>query len=74
MQKKIRTAQQAKVPFMLIAGGKDAEGGAVSFRFRDGEQLNGVPVALAADQIAGFVASRANHSPSVADFTVPEQP
>ncbi|HST48172.1 threonine--tRNA ligase [Jatrophihabitans sp.] len=74
MQKKIRTAQQAKVPFMLIAGGKDAEDGAVSFRFRDGEQLNGVPVALAADQIAAFVASRANHSPSVADFTVPEQP
>ncbi len=74
MQKKIRTAQQAKVPFMLIAGGKDAEDGAVSFRFRDGEQLNGVPVALAADQIAGFVASRANHSPSVVDFTVPDQP
>ena len=69
MQKKIRTAQQAKVPFMLIAGGKDAEDGAVSFRFRDGEQLNGVPLALALDQLAGFVASRANHSPSAADFS-----
>jgi threonyl-tRNA synthetase len=68
MQKKIRTAQQAKVPFMLIAGAKDADEGAVSFRFRDGEQLNGVPVAQAADYIAGFVARRANHSPSVADF------
>ncbi|HEY5980881.1 MAG TPA: threonine--tRNA ligase [Microlunatus sp.] len=44
MQKKIRTAQQAKVPFMLIAGGEDAEAGAVSFRFRDGRQQNTVPV------------------------------
>ena len=69
MQKKIRTAQHAKAPFMLIAGGKDADDGAVSFRFRDGEQLNGVPLARAVDQLAGFVASRANHSPSVADFT-----
>ena len=68
MQKKIRTAQQAKVPFMLIAGGKDAEDGAVSFRFRDGEQLNGVAVDRAADLIADFAARRANHSPSVADF------
>jgi threonyl-tRNA synthetase len=68
MQKKIRTAQQAKVPFMLIAGGKDAEEGAVSFRFRDGEQLNGVAVDQAADLIADFVGRRANHSPSVADF------
>jgi threonyl-tRNA synthetase len=72
MQKKIRTAQQAKTPFMLIAGGKDAEDGAVSFRFRDGEQLNGVKVERAADQIAAFVASRANHSPSLADFAVAE--
>src|SRR6478735_5458229 len=44
MQKKIRTAQQSKVPFMLIAGGEDAGAGAVSFRFRDGRQQNGVPV------------------------------
>jgi threonyl-tRNA synthetase len=44
MQKKIRNAQQTKVPFMLIAGGEDAEAGAVSFRFRDGRQQNKVPV------------------------------
>jgi threonyl-tRNA synthetase len=68
MQKKIRTAQQAKVPFMLIAGGQDAEAGAVSFRYRDGEQRNGVPAAQAADEIAGFIAARKNHSPSTADF------
>ena len=43
MQKKIRTAQQQKVPYMLIAGGEDAAAGAVSFRYRDGTQKNGVP-------------------------------
>jgi threonyl-tRNA synthetase len=68
MQKKIRTAQQAKVPFMLIAGATDADSGAVSFRYRDGEQRNGVPMAQAVSEIADFVARRANHSPSVADF------
>ena len=44
MQKKIRNAQQAKVPFMLIAGDEDVAAGAVSFRYRDGSQHNGVPV------------------------------
>jgi threonyl-tRNA synthetase len=69
MQRKIRTAQQAKVPFMLIAGGTDAELGAVSFRFRNGEQLNNVPVPQAVEQIAAFVASRSNASPAAADFS-----
>ncbi len=68
MQRKIRTAQQAKVPFMLIAGATDAEQDAVSFRFRDGEQLNGVPVAQAIEHIAGFAASRRNSSPTASDF------
>ncbi|HVE62681.1 MAG TPA: threonine--tRNA ligase, partial [Mycobacteriales bacterium] len=44
MQKKIRTAQKQKVPFMLLAGGEDVAVGAVSFRYRDGSQSNGVPV------------------------------
>ncbi|MDP9318457.1 MAG: His/Gly/Thr/Pro-type tRNA ligase C-terminal domain-containing protein, partial [Actinomycetota bacterium] len=44
MQKKIRNAQLQKVPFMLIAGDRDVEEGAVSFRYRDGRQDNGVPV------------------------------
>ncbi|MFL6160679.1 MAG: threonine--tRNA ligase [Jatrophihabitantaceae bacterium] len=69
MQRKIRAAQQAKVPFMLIAGGTDAEQEAVSFRFRNGEQLNGVPVSWAVDAIAGFVASRQNSSPAAADLS-----
>ena len=44
MQKKIRTAQKQKVPFMLLAGDEDVAKGAVSFRYRSGEQNNGVPV------------------------------
>ena len=43
MQKKIRNAQLQKVPFMVIAGDRDVEEGAVSFRYRDGHQDNGVP-------------------------------
>lgn len=43
MQKKIRNAQKAKVPFMVIAGDEDMEAGAVSFRYRDGSQKNGIP-------------------------------
>jgi threonyl-tRNA synthetase len=68
MQKKIRTAQQAKVPFMLIAGSQDADRGAVSFRYRDGDQRNGVPVDQAVAEIVAFIAARTNHSPSLADF------
>jgi len=68
MQKKIRNAQQAKVPFMLIAGSQDAENGAVSFRYRDGTQRNGVPIGQAVAEIVEFIAERRNHSPSTADF------
>ncbi len=51
MQKKIRNHTKAKVPFQLIAGGDDRDAGAVSFRFRDGTQENGVPVADAIERI-----------------------
>ncbi|WP_407925050.1 threonine--tRNA ligase [Amycolatopsis pittospori] len=66
MQKKIRTHTTQKVPFMLLAGAKDVEAGAVSFRFRDGGQINGVPVADAVEAIAGWVQRRENTSPTVA--------
>ncbi|MDO5635003.1 MAG: threonine--tRNA ligase [Micrococcus sp.] len=56
--KKIRTASKEKVPFVLIAGGEDAEAGAVSFRFRDGTQDNGVPVAEAVERIVSAVRTR----------------
>ncbi len=58
MQKKIRNAQLQKVPFMLIAGDDDVEAGAVSFRYRDGRQDNGVPVAEAIARIAAAVEAR----------------
>jgi threonyl-tRNA synthetase len=58
MQKKIRNAQLQKVPFMVIAGDQDVEAGAVSFRYRDGHQDNGVPVDEAIDRVAAAVASR----------------
>jgi threonyl-tRNA synthetase len=64
MQKKIRTAQRSKVPFMMIAGATDAEVDAVSFRYRDGSQRNGIPVEKALDEIADFVARRVNTSPN----------
>jgi threonyl-tRNA synthetase len=51
MQKKIRNHTTAKVPFMLIAGGEDRDNNAVSFRFRDGSQENGVPVEAAVQRI-----------------------
>ena len=58
MQKKIRNAQLQKVPFMLIAGDNDVDAGAVSFRYRDGRQDNGVPLAEAIERVAAAVASR----------------
>ncbi len=58
MQKKIRNAQLQKVPFMMIAGSDDIEAGAVSFRYRDGHQENGVPVADAIARVQAAVASR----------------
>jgi threonyl-tRNA synthetase len=64
MQKKIRTAQKAKVPFMLIAGASDSEASAVSFRYRDGSQRNGIPIEQAVNEIADVIARRDNRSPS----------
>ena len=58
--KKIRNATKEKVPFILIAGGEDVEAGAVSFRFRDGSQDNGVPVEEAVERIHRHIASRNN--------------
>jgi threonyl-tRNA synthetase len=58
MQKKIRNAQLQKVPFMVIAGDNDVEDGAVSFRYRNGDQDNGVPVSEAISRIVKAVESR----------------
>ncbi|MCP2242810.1 threonine--tRNA ligase [Lentzea aerocolonigenes] len=64
MQKKIRNHTMQKVPFMLLAGAKDVEANAVSFRFRDGTQINGVPVERAVEQIVDWVQRRENASPT----------
>ncbi|GGO21492.1 threonine--tRNA ligase [Microbispora rosea subsp. aerata] len=58
MQKKIRNAQKAKVPYMLLAGDDDIAAGAVSFRYRSGEQKNGVPIDQAIDEIVDAVRRR----------------
>ncbi|MEU7882515.1 threonine--tRNA ligase [Microbispora bryophytorum] len=58
MQKKIRNAQKAKVPYMLLAGDDDIAAGAVSFRYRSGEQKNGVPVEQAVAEIVDAVRRR----------------
>ncbi|MBB1256531.1 threonine--tRNA ligase [Streptomyces sp. OF3] len=58
MQKKIRNAQKAKVPFMVIAGDDDMAAGAVSFRYRDGSQKNGIPREEAIAEIQRAVDSR----------------
>jgi threonyl-tRNA synthetase len=59
MQKKIRTHTKEKVPFLLIAGGEDQEKGAVSFRFRDGSQDNGIPVDEAVERIVESIRTKA---------------
>ena len=59
MQKKIRNAQKQKVPFMLIAGDEDMAAGAVSFRYRDGTQKNGVPIADAVAEIREAIERKA---------------
>jgi threonyl-tRNA synthetase len=58
MQKKIRNAQRQKVPYMLLAGDDDVSAGAVSFRYRSGEQKNAVPVDEAVAEIVAAVAER----------------
>jgi threonyl-tRNA synthetase len=58
MQKKIRNAQKAKVPYMLLAGDDDVAAGAVSFRYRNGEQKNGVPIEQAIDEVVDAIERR----------------
>ena len=64
MQKKIRTHTTGKVPFMLLAGERDVEANAVSFRFLDGSQINGVPVERAVELIADWISAKRNEQPS----------
>ena len=72
--KKIRNAAKEKIPFTLIAGGEDAEAGAVSFRYRDGHQENGIPVAEAVAHIADVVERRVNDPVGERIAPAPERP
>ena len=56
--KKIRNCSKDKIPFTLIAGGEDAEAGAVSFRYRDGSQENAIPIAQAITKITQAIKER----------------
>jgi len=58
MQKKIRNAQMQKVPFMIIAGEEDQKAGAVSIRYRSGEQKNGISVADVIAEITKSIKER----------------
>jgi threonyl-tRNA synthetase len=58
MQKKVRNAQMQKIPFMVIAGEEDQAAGAVSFRYRNGQQKNGIPVADAIVEIKKVINGR----------------
>ncbi|MGV0372399.1 threonine--tRNA ligase [Corynebacterium pilbarense] len=64
MQKKIRTHTTSKVPFMLLAGERDVDANAVSFRFLDGSQINGVPVERAVELITDWITAKRNDQPS----------
>ena len=68
MQKKISNHTTGKVPLMLLAGARDAENNAVSFRFLDGTQVNGVPIAEAVNVIESWVRERVNDQPSEESF------
>jgi threonyl-tRNA synthetase len=58
MQKKVRNAQMQKIPYMLIAGEEDVNSNAVSFRYRNGDQKNGVPIEDAIAEILATIAER----------------
>jgi threonyl-tRNA synthetase len=63
MQRKIREAQRAKVPFMVLAGEKDVAQHSVSFRYRNGSQRNFVPVDEAVRHVVDYIESRDNTDP-----------
>jgi threonyl-tRNA synthetase len=64
MAKKIVNHTNQKVPFMVLAGDRDVEAGAVSFRFADRSQINGVPRQQAVTAIRKWIANRENDVPS----------
>lgn len=72
MAKKIVNHTNLKVPFMLLAGDRDVQAGAVSFRFGDRTQINGVPRDTAVAAIVDWIARRENAAPTAELVGVPE--
>ncbi|WNG84329.1 threonine--tRNA ligase [Mycobacterium sp. ITM-2016-00316] len=70
MAKKIVNHTNQRVPFMLLAGDKDVEAGAISFRFADRSQVNAVPREAAVDAIVDWIARRENATPNAELFRV----
>ena len=58
MQKKVRNAQLEKIPFMMIAGDEDMALNAVSFRYRNGEQKNQIPIKVAIEEVLAAIKDR----------------
>ena len=58
MQKKVRSAQLEKIPFMMIAGEEDQSAGALSFRYRNGEQKNGISIDAAIAEVLAAIQNR----------------
>ena len=73
MQKRIRTHTTNKIPFMLLAGERDVDANAVSFRFLDGTQINGVNADEAVEIIADWIAAKRNEQPSEANVAAQRQ-
>ncbi|WP_241471679.1 threonine--tRNA ligase [Mycolicibacterium neoaurum] len=71
MAKKIVNHTNQKVPFMLLAGDKDVDAGAVSFRFGDRTQVNGIARDAAVDAIVDWIARRENATPTADLLSVP---
>lgn len=71
MAKKIVNHTNQKVPFMLLAGDKDVDAGAVSFRFGDRTQVNGIARDAAVDAIVDWIARRENVTPTADLLSVP---
>ena len=55
---KIREAQLAKIPYMLVVGDREASAGTVSVRRRDGQEIPAQPIDAVAAQIRNEILNR----------------
>ena len=62
MNAKIRTAQNLKIPYMVILGEREKENNEVSVRYRTGKQENSITLASFIKQVQAAVAAKAQLS------------